>query len=128
MTENNVSTLSLLLKASNSISGDNIKLSERLYIPGRKLRGFEPGKVGPKDQSDYIGGNYISVINATTTVPKLLENVQNVDIVMFADVGNIWGVDYDSSLDSGDVRSSIGVALDWVTPVGPLTFSFAQPL
>jgi len=128
LTENNVSTLSLLLKASNSISGDNIKLSERLYIPGRKLRGFEPGKVGPKDQSDYIGGNYISVINATTTVPKLLENVQNVDIVMFADVGNIWGVDYDSSLDSGDVRSSIGVALDWVTPVGPLTFSFAQPL
>ena len=127
-TENNVSTLSLLLKASNSISGDNIKLSERLYIPGRKLRGFEPGKVGPKDQGDYIGGNYISTINATTTVPKLLENVQNVDIVMFADVGNIWGVDYNSALDSDDIRSSIGIALDWATAVGPLTFSFAQPL
>tara|TARA_B100000989_G_scaffold175595_1_gene131708 strand:- start:393 stop:2258 length:1866 start_codon:yes stop_codon:yes gene_type:complete len=127
-TENNISTLSLLVKASNSISGDNIKLSERLYIPGRKLRGFEPGKVGPKDRGDYIGGNYISTINATTTVPKLLENVQNVDIVMFADVGNIWGVDYDSALDSDDIRSSVGVALDWVTPVGPLTFSFAQPL
>ena len=126
--ENNVSTLSLLLKASNSMTGDNIKLSERLYIPGRKLRGFEPGKVGPKDQGDYIGGNYISTINATTTVPKLLENVQNVDVVMFADVGNIWGVDYNSALDSDDIRSSIGIALDWITPVGPLTFSLAQPL
>ncbi len=126
--ENNVSTLSFLLKTSNSISGDNIKLSERLYIPGRKLRGFEAGKVGPKDQGDYIGGNYVSTINATTTVPKLLENLQNVDIVMFADIGNIWGVDYNSALDSDDIRSSIGIALDWATPVGPLTFSLAQPL
>ena len=99
-----------------------------MYIPGRKLRGFEAGKVGPKDQGDYIGGNYVSTINATTTVPKLLENLQNVDIVMFADIGNIWGVDYNSALDSDDIRSSIGIALDWATPVGPLTFSLAQPL
>ena len=82
--ENNVSTFSVLLKSANSLSSDDIKLSERLYLPGRKLRGFEAGKVGPKDGSDFIGGNYISSINATTTIPMILENVQNVDIVMFA--------------------------------------------
>ena len=126
--EDNVSTLSFLLSSSTSISGDNVKLSERLYIPARKLRGFEAGKVGPKDGSDYVGGNYISSINATSTIPYFLENVQNVDIVMFADVGNIWGVDYNSSLDVDEIRSSVGVGLDWLTPVGPLTFSLAHPI
>ena len=126
--ENNVSTFSVLLQSSNSISGDDIKLSERLYVPGNRLRGFEPGKIGPKDGSDYIGGNYISSINATTTVPMFLENLQTVDIVLFADAANIWGVDYNNSLDKDGIRSSIGLALDWLTPVGPLTFSLAQPI
>ncbi|MBD1145077.1 outer membrane protein assembly factor BamA [Pelagibacterales bacterium SAG-MED37] len=126
--DENVSTLSFLIKSSTSITGDNVKLSERLYIPARKLRGFEAGKVGPKDGSDYVGGNYISTINATSTIPKILENVQSVDIVMFADVGNIWGVDYNSSLDVDEIRSSVGVGLDWLTPVGPLTFSLAHPI
>ena len=98
------------------------------YIPAKRLRGFEAGKVGPKDQSDYIGGNYITTINATTTIPKLLENVQTVDLIVFADVGNIWGVDYNSSLDNNEIRSSVGVAIDWATAIGPLSFSLAQPL
>jgi len=126
--ENNVSTFSILLRSSNSISGDDIKLSERLYIPGKRLRGFEAGKVGPKDGSDFIGGNFLTSINATTTIPMFLENLQTVDIVAFADVANIWGVDYDSSLDKGGIRSSVGIGLDWLTPVGPLTFSLAHPI
>ena len=92
------------------------------------MRGFEAGSVGPKDGDDYIGGNYLTSINATTTVPMFLENLQTVDIVMFADAANIWGVDYDSSLDEGGIRSSVGIGLDWLTPVGPLTFSFAHPI
>ena len=126
--ENNVSSFAFTFKGASSLSGDDIKLSERLYIPGKKLRGFESGKIGPKDGSDYIGGNYVSTINATTNVPSILENVQNVDIVMFLDAANIWGVDYDSSLDKSGIRSSVGVALDWLTPVGPLTFSLATPI
>ena len=126
--ENNVSTFSFLFKSATSLTNDDIKLSERLYIPGKKLRGFESGKIGPKDGSDYIGGNYVSSINATTTIPMILENVQNVDIVMFADAANVWGVDYDSSLDKSGIRSSIGIGIDWLTVVGPLTFSFAQSI
>ena len=126
--ENNVSTFSFLFKSASSLGSEDIKLSERLYIPGKKLRGFESGKIGPKDGSDYIGGNYVSSINATTTVPLILENVQSVDVVMFADAANIWGVDYNSSLDKNGIRSSVGIGIDWLTAVGPLTFSFAQPI
>ena len=116
------------IKTANSLSSDDVKLSERLYLPGRRLRGFESGKVGPKDGSDFIGGNYVSSINATTTLPVIFQNVQNLDVVMFADAANIWGVDYDSSLDNSGIRSSVGLGLDWLTPVGPLTFSFAHPI
>ena len=127
--ENNVSTASFLLSSSFSISDDDIKLSERLYIPGSKLRGFERGKVGPKDGSDFIGGNYVSAFNLTTSIPKLLENSQTTDFIAFFDAANIWGVDYDKSLDDKDkLRSSIGLGLNWMTPIGPLSFSYAEPI
>ena len=127
--ENNRSTASFLIQSSNSLSGDNIKLSERLYIPGRRLRGFETGKIGPKDGTDFVGGNYGYALNFTTTIPQILENNQNLDFVLFMDAANLWGVDYDSSINnSGKIRSSFGLAIDWLTAVGPLNFSFAQPI
>ena len=128
--ENNVSTASIFVQSSFSINDEDIKLSERLFLPGNKLRGFERGKVGPKDGSDFIGGNYLTAINFTSSIPKLLENSQNLDFVAFLDAANIWGVDYDSSIDdkSDDFRSSIGIGLNWLTPIGPLSFSYAEPI
>ena len=98
-------------------------------MPASKLRGFESGKVGPKDGDDYIGGNYISSINFTSTVPYLLQNFQNLDVALFFDAANIWGVDYDSSLNDGSkIRSSIGLGVDWFTVIGPLTFSLSETI
>ncbi len=127
--ENNITTASIMILTANSISGENIKLSERLFVPGYKLRGFENGKIGPKDGNDFIGGNFVSSANITTTVPQILNNYQNLDIVLFFDAANVWGVDYSSAIDDGSaIRSSLGFAVDWSTAVGPLTFSFAQPI
>ena len=127
--ENNVTTAAIYLSAVNSISNDDVKLSERLYIPSRRLRGFISGRVGPKDGNDYIGGNYTSVLNLTTTLPQILENSQTTDFAIFMDVANIWGVDYDSSIDDGNkIRSSVGFGVDWFTPIGPLNFSLAAPI
>ena len=127
--EENITTFSVYLSAANSLSNDNVKLSERLNVPSDKLRGFEFGKVGPKDGADFIGGNYVSTLNLSSTLPNFLENAQNTDFLFFIDAANIWGVDYDSSIDnSNQIRSSIGLGLDWFTPVGPLSFSISQPL
>ena len=124
-----MSSLSLLLKSSNSLTGDDIKLSERLSIPGSRLRGFESGKVGPKDGGDFIGGNYLAALNFQSTLPKIFEDNQNIDILFFVDAANLWGVDYDSSLkDSSKLRSSLGIAVDWFTPIGPLNFSLTETL
>ena len=127
--ENNITTFSYSISATNSLSGDNVKLSERLYIPSKKLRGFERGKVGPKDGNSFIGGNYSGSFNFTTTLPLILDDVQDFDGLFFVDAANLWGVDYDSSVNkSNKIRSSVGVGLDWLTPVGPLSFSLATPL
>jgi outer membrane protein insertion porin family len=127
--DNNISSFSFSLKGASSLTGKDIKLSERLYVPSSKLRGFEQGKVGPKDGNDFIGGNFVTSMNLTSTLPQVLSNLQTVDFLVFLDAANIWGVDYDSSIDkSSKIRSSIGVGVDWFTPVGPLNFSLAQDL
>ena len=123
-----VTKLSFYTSASNSLSGDNIKLSERNFIPSSRLRGFEPGKIGPKDGDDYVGGNYnYSTTIANSLTPYFLPSIQSLDFSVFFDIGNTWGVDYDDSLDeSNKIRSSAGLAFDWFTPIGPLNFSISE--
>ena len=127
--QDNVTKFSFFAKAANSLTNDNIKLSERIYLPGSRLRGFVSGGVGPKDGNDFIGGNYASSVNIQTSIPQLLPNIQNMDASIFFDAGNVWGVDYDSSLsDTNKIRSSIGVGIDWFTLIGPLSVSFSHPI
>ena len=125
--ENQISSFSFFVKTATSITGDDVKLTERLSMPSNKLRGFVRGKVGPKDGNDYIGGNFVTSVNLQTSLPILFENSQNLDAVIFFDAANIWGVDYDSSIDDASkVRSSIGIGVDYLTVVGPLSFSLSQ--
>ncbi len=126
--DDQVFAINFLMKSANSISGDDIRASKRLFIPSRRLRGFESGKVGPVDSGDFIGGNYATVLNLSTNLPKLLPEVQNLDFTIFLDSANLWGVDFDNSLDNSKIRSSTGLAIDWFTPIGPLNFSFAKPI
>ena len=108
--ENNRTNFSIFIKSVDSISGDDVKLSERVFLPSRRLRGFENGKVGPKDGNDFIGGNYATSINISSTLPQILENSQNIDFLFFFDAANVWGVDYDSSIsDNSKIRSSVGL-------------------
>ena len=127
--DKNVLKSSIYFKSANSIKDENIKLSERLNIPSSRLRGFEFGKTGPRDGNDYIGGNFVSSLNLSSTLPQILENSQTTEFNLFMDVANVWGVDYDSSLDTADdIKSSIGIGFDWFTVVGPMSFSLSQPL
>ena len=126
---NVVTQVSLYTRAINGLSDKDVRLSKRLYIPQNKLRGFEMGKIGPKDKSDYVGGNYASAVNFNAKLPGILSAFQNTDLAFFIDAANIWGVDYDSSIDkNSQIRSAAGVAINIFTPVGPLNFSLSQPI
>ncbi len=117
----------LYLKAVNSLD-DNVRVSKRVYIPSYRLRGFESGSIGPKDGTQYIGGNYGSAINLNSTLPNLLMGYENIDFNIFLDAANLWHVDYDNSLDSDKLRSATGLSVNWFTPIGPLSFSYAIPI
>ena len=126
--DNQILTLSIFTKAANSLGDDDVKISNRLYLPSRKLRGFESGKIGPVDGGDYIGGNYLTAFNAQANLP-IFPSMETMDFNIFYDAANVWGVDYNSSInDSNALRSATGMGVDWWTPIGPLSFSFAQPL
>ena len=115
------------LKTVNSID-DNVRISKRAYVPTRRLRGFENGKIGPKDGTQYIGGNYAAALNLTSTVPNIVFENEDIDLNIFLDMANVWEVDYNNSLDSNKIRSATGVAINWFSPIGPLSFSYAIPL
>jgi len=126
--EEMIGKASLYIKNILSLDKD-IRISKRAQIPYNRLRGFEKGKVGPVDGSDYIGGNYVTALNLSTTIPGLFRSVENVDFSYFIDLANVWGVDYDDSInDSNKIRSSTGVGMNLLSPIGPLSFSFTKPI
>ena len=91
------------------------------------MRGFEQGKIGPKDGKDFIGGNYAAAVNVETSLPNLLPEYTKTDIGLFLDLGNVWSVDYDSSIeDTNKIRSTVGMAADWNSPLGPMSFILSQ--
>ncbi len=127
--ENAIVSIKFLANSINSLAGDDVRISKRLFLPNKRLRGFEYGKIGPKDGADYIGGNYATALNFTTTLPGLFTNLENFDFSLFVDAGNVWGVDYSDIIsDNSKIRSSTGLAVDWFTPIGPLSFSFSKPI
>jgi outer membrane protein insertion porin family len=123
-----VGKLSFYSKVVTSVNDQDVRISKRLYLPSSKLRGFEKGKIGPTENFDYIGGNYATALNFTTTLPQVLPSLENFDFSYFIDTGNVWGVDYNSSLDNSRIRSSTGITIDVITPVGPMNFSFSKPI
>ena len=119
---------SIYAGTANSFGDNDVKISDRLFIPSSKLRGFESGKVGPLDNGDFIGGNYLTTLNLSNELP-ILDNFDNISFSSFLDAANVWGVDYDSSISGNSkIRSSVGISADWFTPIGPLNFSLAQPI
>ena len=121
-------SLGLYLRSVTGLS-DDVRISERLSLPRKRLRGFESGKIGPVDANDYIGGNYAAALNFQTNLPFLFQSFQSLDFNYFIDAGSVWGVDYSNSVgDSSQIRSSTGVGLEWFSPIGPFTFTLAQPI
>tara|TARA_Y100000816_G_scaffold72549_1_gene48694 strand:- start:173 stop:2407 length:2235 start_codon:yes stop_codon:yes gene_type:complete len=123
-------SVGLFLKNAVGLS-DDVRISERLGIPRKRLRGFKPGRIGPVDQGDdHVGGNYAAALSLTTNLPMIAPTLQNFEFNYFLDMGNVWGTDYRSSNfdDSNYLRVSTGAGVEWWTPVGPLSLTFSHAI
>ena len=126
-----IGSLRFYLQSINSLSNNkNVRVSERLQVPANRLRGFKSGNVGPIEGQTFLGGNYLTALNLGTSLPTFLPELQSLDFSIFLDAANVWGVDYNDTLNnkSSTVRSSAGLAIDLITPIGPLNFIFAKPI
>ena len=108
---------------------DDVRLTRRLFIPAKRLRGFNTRRVGPKDGEDWVGGNFATALGVEAQLPNLLPESTRTDVSVFVDTGNVWSVDYSDSIDdTNQIRSSIGVSANMFTTVGPLSFTLAKDL
>ena len=93
------------------------------------VRGFQQGSLGPRDSvSDIsIGGTKKISLNAEVLFPfPGAGNDRTLRMYGFMDLGNVYGEN--ESFSVADLRSSVGLGVSWISPVGPLRLAFAQPL
>ncbi len=93
----------------------------------QSVRGYRANSLGPKDGTVSLGGNFR--VTGTAEVifpPPFSPDSSTVRMSLFWDVGNVFA-DIDS-FDRAQLRQSAGVSLIWLSPVGPLAFSWSQPL
>ena len=138
-------TFTLMLNGEVGIGdgygGKTLPFFKNFYAGGvSSVRGYDSATLGPKlvdplNPGTYLaaGGNKRVVGNVELFFPMPgLQNDQSVRLSTFVDGGATWGPDdYQgrfSNFNFKDLRYSTGVALSWVSPVGPLKFSLAKPL
>ena len=125
--------LTLLLNGeiglADGLGKDPLPFFKNFYAGGiSSVRGFRTGTIGPKDSNgDAIGGGRRIIVNSEllTTVPGLGQD-KSVRLSVFLDAGTIEAAG--ASFSANNVRYSSGLGVYWVSPIGPLRFSYAFPL
>ena len=112
--------------------GQDVKLGERFFLGGDRLRGFEYGGVGPRDRvtTDSLGANNYWLLTAELSFPLGLPKELGIKGRLFTDTGSAFGIDASGPnlIDNGTPRISAGAGLSWRSPLGPLRFDFGFPL
>ena len=93
------------------------------------VRGFQQSSLGPSDSTNslYLGGPKKIVLNAELMAPfPGAGNDRTLRLFAFTDVGRAFGEN--EKINFNELRSSIGVGLSWISPMGPLRFSYALPM
>ncbi len=93
------------------------------------VRGFEQGSLGPRDATTGVnlGGSKKVSVNTELLIPfPGAGNDRTLRLYGFFDIGNIYGPGENIRFD--DMRSSYGVGVSWISPVGPLRLAAARPI
>lgn len=115
---------------ANGYAGHLLPFFKNYYAGGiGSVRAYEPSSLGPVDAStgQRLGGNRRLILNGELLFPMPGVGLdKSVRLGAFVDGGQVWGAD--EKFDLGTLRYSYGLSLAWSSPVGPLKFSFGQPI
>ncbi|MEO1190153.1 MAG: outer membrane protein assembly factor BamA [Pseudomonadota bacterium] len=122
-------TLRLSAQVGNISSIEPTRVSERFFVGGADLRGFESGGVGPRDANsdDALGAKHFWVSTVEVIFPLGLPEELAIRGRVFNDVGAAWGIDgsTENVLDSASPRASAGAGISWESPFGPIVVDLA---
>ena len=115
------------------------RVIDRFRLGGNTMRGFEPGGIGPREYdaiegvNDALGGDKFAAMRLEALFPIGIPEEYGISGGVFYDVGNLWGLEYDTDLhpiyyESGSWRQAAGFSLFWITPVGPFRFNFSRAI
>jgi outer membrane protein insertion porin family len=112
------------------LKGQDYPLFKNFYVGGLgSVRGFEQSTLGPKSSTTgiYLGGPKKVVFNAEFVTPfPGAGNDKTLRMFAFTDVGKAFG--QDENVSFGELRASAGIGLSWISPMGPLRFSYGVPI
>lgn len=117
--------------------GQPVKINNRYFLGGDKLRGFQFAGLGPRDLSngvnDALGGNRFSRASVEMTVPTPLPSELGFKGHVFTDAGTLGKNDEKALpgeifMNDESLRASVGVGVTWQSPFGPVRLDYAQPL
>lgn len=112
-------------------AGDELPFFRNYYAGGiGTVRGFEGNSLGPQDEfGDPLGANTKITGQMELLFPPPGETfADSMRLGFFLDAGNVFDVSGGEKIRADELRASGGVMLSWLSPVGPLSFSFAYPL
>lgn len=105
-------------------------LFKNFYVGGLgSVRGFEQSTLGPASSSSglYLGGPKKLVLNAEFITPfPGAGNDRTLRLFGFADIGRAFGEE--EKFSASELRASVGLGLSWISPLGPLRFSYGLPV
>lgn len=104
-----------------------LKTINAFSLGGRNFRGFDYRGIGPISNGIYLGGNKIFTSTVGYGSSFLFDDKDNIDIKLFLTSGSIWDSDYTSD-NEFNLRSSTGISFDFLTAIGPISFSYAIPI
>jgi len=109
---------------------DSVPPFENYYAGGsRSIRGYDGNSLGPRDPATNlsIGGTKRVVNNLELILPNpFAENSKSLRFSTFYDAGNVFATN--ESIDLSELRTSVGIAMIWLTPVGVMRFSWSNTL
>jgi len=111
---------------------DDVRVSDRFFLGGDKLHGFESAGIGPRDLStdDALGGKQSYTATAEIIFPLGLPKQFGVSGAVFTDVGTLTGLDFDDAVvvDKASIRLAAGLGFGWNSPFGPIRIDFSFPI
>lgn len=108
---------------------DALPFFEHFFAGGiRSVRGFRDNSLGPRDSNaEPLGGQFRTTASSELYFPlPFAQENRSVRMSVFVDAGQAFARTED--FDADELRVSGGAAITWMSPIGPLSFSLAQPL